>query len=97
MIRALTIAFCLWLLCASSHAQTIINSVQQGSITGNGTATISSVNTAKATVTYAGVDNFGSATINTFQCALVLTNATTVTANCGNSIQAVNFTVVEFK
>lgn len=90
-------------------AASVVKSIQKGTIsfdTNPGTATISSVNTAKA---YVQLDGFGagytitsgSTNSRSWFPYVALSNATTVSANCaanpGSSAPAtVAFTVVEF-
>ena len=84
-----------------------IKSVQQGTITianasASNTATISSVNTAKAFVLYGGNEWGGSdglsSSLPSALFRIALTNATTVTASRGNteSSNVCSYTVVEF-
>lgn len=80
-----------------------IQSVQYGTMTiaanvASGTATITSVNTAKAVVIYLGLRT--SATSDNTWAKITLTNATTVTADRQGSPandEVVGFVVVEFK
>jgi hypothetical protein len=76
-----------------------IKSVQQGTITisssTSGTATITSVNTAKAVIHLNGAYFTGSS--SPCGVGVALTNATTVTATTGASANiTVKFTVVEY-
>lgn len=76
-----------------------IKSIQRGTLTIasnqlSGTATITSVNTAKAQVTYNGVSNSYNP-----EARLELTNATTLTATRGNgdpSAAPVSYEVIEW-
>lgn len=80
-----------------------VKSIQTGTVTtsGNtGTATISSVNTAKSVLIYDGFGSAGpSALVEKFFPYIALTNATTVTAtqlSSSSTSVVVSFTVVEY-
>lgn len=90
----------------ASLLASVVKSIQYGSVSiagsaSSGTATVTSVNTAKAVLLHLGVKGpaGGSPSIQDAQAALTLTDATTVTAQRQTSFTSglvVNFCLVEF-
>lgn len=92
--------------CVVEFTSAVIQSIQRGTIavnsTTSNTATVSSVNTAKAWVTELNfsTDNSSSTTLSSVYGSLALTNATTVTARrdtAGVINQTLSYEVIEFK
>ena len=89
---------------AAALAGQIIKSIQYGSITlsnaASNTATISSVDTAKAVLLFLGQRTAGAANMQTTTAHLALTNSTTITAtreSTAAETTIINFCVMEFQ
>lgn len=85
------------------YDSSIINSIQAGTITlsgaTSGTDTITSVDLSKSFVVFGGNEATSTSEVGRAFVRLTLTNATTVTANKGqsNGSATVNYVVIEFK
>ncbi len=80
----------------TSYVPGVIKSVQRSTVAAGSTATITTVNTAKAELDFLGFSTANTNTNIINASSIVLTNATTVTGTSVNSTATISFQVVEF-